>query len=348
MRISMVLSALAVLLYGCGATPAVPTATPSSAAAATSPVQNATAAPPAVDAMILTVEAMAGSRTEVPALSPPTLPLEVADSIDVGGNAWGTAADRDALWVRVDPPVDAMVRIDARTHEITAKVPGGLMAEFGAGSLWVATGDRGLLRVDPKDGKVLATIPLKECCSLAFGEGAVWAKAAGGLLRIDPKSNKVVATIPIDCNESKGMAVGEGSVWLACRDDSTVVRIDALSHKVVARIPTGNPGAHDIAITPGAVWVTDDVMPEVARIDPRTNKVVATIYDGGGGIGITSEGGELWASDTSGIAQIDPRTNKVTRRVELGLSTYYGLEHVRETFWVSNGSINTMVYRVEP
>ena len=351
MRICIVLAALAVLLWGCGATPAAPTATPSPAAAsvATSPTPNATTAPPAADAMILTVEAMAAARTEVPAPPTPTMPPAVVAAIDVGGNAWGTAADRGALWAQVDAPVDAMVRIDARTNKVTAKVPGGRNAAFGAGRLWIGVGDRGVLRVDPKDGKVLATIPMEECCYLAFGEGAVWASGGGGLLRIDPKTDKVAARIPITvpCNGRKGIAVGEGSVWVACRDDGAVVRIDVKTNKVVAKISTGNAGAHDLAVTPGAVWVADTPN-EVARIDPKTNKLVATIPGVGGGIGITGEGGELWVSYDTGIARIDTRTNEVVRRIELGPGFYYGLEHVGKVFWVSNASSRPVVYRVEP
>ena len=341
MRNSMVLSALAVLLWGCGAAPTSPTATPSPAVASTT-----TTAPSAVDAMILTVEAMAGARAELPAPPTPTLPPAVVAAIDVGGNAWGTAADRNSLWAQVDAPVDAMVRIDARTNKVTASVPSGRIAEFGAGSLWIGAGVRGLLRVDPKDGRVLATIPFRECCSLAFGEGALWAMASGKVARIDPKTTKILATIPVDCAGSKRMAAGEGSVWVACRDDSAVVRIDARRNKVVAKIPTGSAGAHDLAVTPGAVWVTD-TSNEMARIDPKTNKVVATIAGVGGGIGITAEGGELWASDGSGIAHIDTRTNEITRRIELGPGFYYGLEHVGKVFWVSDAD-STRVLRVEP
>ena len=347
MRNWMVLAALAVLLWGCGAAPKAPATTPSPTAAsvATSPAPNATVAPPAADATIPTVEAMAAARTELPASPTPALPPGVVAAIDVGGNAFGTAADRDSLWVQVDPPGDGLVRIDARTNKITASIPDGRNAAFGAGSLWVATGDRGVLRVDPENGKVLARIPDVGASYLAYGEGAVWAPIEGEVARIDPETDKVVATIPVDCAD-KALAVGEGSVWLACRDDRAVVRVDVRSNKQVANIPTGDAGAHDIAVTPGAVWVTDTPN-EMARIDPRTNKVVAVIPNVGGGVGITSAGGELWASDASGIARIDTRTNKVVRRIELGPGFYYGLEHVGKIFWVSDAN-STRVYRVEP
>ena len=348
MRISMLCAAFAVLVCGCGSGPAAPTPARVPTAAVsqtttepggTSPARNATSAPPAVDAMLLTVEAMAAAT--------PTLPPGVVAAIDVGGNAFGTAADRDALWVQVDPPVDAMVRIDARTDKVTASIPHGRNAAFGAGSLWVAAGDRGVLRVDPENGKVLARIPDVGAASyLAYGEGAVWAPTTeGAVARIDPETNKVVATIPVDCAQ-KALAVGEGSVWLACRDDKAVTRVDVRSNKQVAYIPTGDAGAHDIAVTSGAVWVSDTPN-AVSRIDPKTNKVVAVVPDVGGGIGITSAGGELWASDPSGIAQIDTRMNKVVRRIELGAGFYYGLERVGKIFWVSDAN-STRVYRVEP
>jgi len=68
---------------------------------------------------------------------------------------------------------------------------------------------------------------------------------------IDPRSNSVVDTVQVGARPL-GVAVGEGSVWVANQDDTTLSRIDAATHDLVRTItldatPTG------VAVGLGAV-----------------------------------------------------------------------------------------------
>ena len=128
MRIPMLCAAFAVLVCGCGSGPAAPTPArvPTTAVSrtatepgATAPAPSATVAPPAADATIPTVEAMSVARTELPASPTPALPSGVVAAIDVGGNAFGTAADRDSLWVSYSTRIG---HIDTRTNKITRRI----------------------------------------------------------------------------------------------------------------------------------------------------------------------------------------------------------------------------------
>ena len=51
------------------------------------------------------------------------------------------------------------------------------------------------------------------------------------------------------------IAVGEGFVWVANRDDGTVAKIDPANREIVDTIETGNYPA-GLAVGAGFVWVT--------------------------------------------------------------------------------------------
>ena len=61
----------------------------------------------------------------------------------------------------------------------------------------------------------------------------------------------------------------------------------------------------------------------------------------GSGVGITTGGGFVWASDETGIATIDPATAAIVGRLPLGAAEYYELVWDDGVIWVSTrtGSI---------
>jgi hypothetical protein len=90
---------------------------------------------------------------------------------------------------------------------------------------------------------------------------------------VDPGTGTIVREIPVGGKPS-GPAVGEGSVWVGNRDDSTLLRIDSRSLDVVRTI--GLPVAPtDVEVGAGSVWVLSDWA--VLRVDPATYDVVGTV-----------------------------------------------------------------------
>ena len=61
------------------------------------------------------------------------------------------------------------------------------------------------------------------------------------------------------CRGTDGVAVGAGSVWVACAIDGQVMRIDPASGRIVKRIAVG-PGLREVAAGPSGVWVTRDAL----------------------------------------------------------------------------------------
>ena len=86
------------------------------------------------------------------------------------------------------------------------------------------------------------------------GAGAIWVVNKTTVERIDPGSGRVVATIGVGLSPA-GIAVGDGSIWVADSIQNTVTRIDPVADTATTT-PVGH-GASAIAIGRGGVWVTD-------------------------------------------------------------------------------------------
>src|SRR5207237_4134158 len=94
-----------------------------------------------------------------------------------------------------------LTRIDPSSNRVVYRVPvytdpGGLLGSsgqrsrlaVGAGAVWVSRGDHTeLLRIDPRSGRVVATIPLRDyVVDLAATSTDVWLGGEAGLVRVKP------------------------------------------------------------------------------------------------------------------------------------------------------------------
>jgi YVTN family beta-propeller protein len=145
---------------------------------------------------------------------------------------------------------------------------------------------------------------------------------------IDPATTSIVAEIPIGARPS-GIAAGEGSIWVANRDDNTILRIDPRSRRVTRTI--GLPvEPREVAIAAQSVWVVSRAGDVVLRVDPATNEVVGTIPLGQGRElccepDLATGGEALWVSSRGRLSRIDPATHTVETRRNAGVkSIAYG------------------------
>lgn len=187
---------------------------------------------------------------------------------------------------------------------------------------------------------------------IAFTVGDIWVAYGNdkefGVARIDEDSNKVVARIPTG-RWPVGAAAGEGSVWIANRDDNTLTRVDPDSNRVVATIPVGTkPVGVDVA--EGSIWVTNSGAGTVSRIDPHSNTVVATIHVGTAPFGVSANNGMLWVVSAGGslshsgsLVCIDPKSNAVTKKIKVPWSNVV-LAHGADV-WV--GTLQGDVIRID-
>ncbi|TMK47277.1 MAG: hypothetical protein E6G55_03780 [Actinobacteria bacterium] len=137
-----------------------------------------------------------------------------------------------------------------------------------------------------------------------YGFGSMWVSSfdksqTGWITRLDPTTGEKVARIstgdvfPTWEIGGGGMAVGDGSLWLAGAASAPgevggvhafLLRIDPDTNAVVARIDLGTGSGADVVVDDSGVWalslsVADDGTTAmlVTRVDASSNAVVATI-----------------------------------------------------------------------
>lgn len=268
------------------------------------------------------------------------------EELDAGGDGWAMVMSHGALWIQVDPPVDAIVRIDVDSGEAQPAVPGGHSVESGPEGLWVV-GEDWLARVDPTTGAEDLRLDIDG--EFALAEGSVWVFNKKGLHRIDPASGRIAEPTAREdaplCYESAGLIVAFDSAWVACKEGK-VLRISIPSGEVTAITTDG--GSHTLTATSTAVWVSNYLAGTVSRIDPSTD-TATTVPGAGAGVGITNGGGFVWASTGLGIAKIDPETGSVVETLDLGNgfgSNLYELVWDSGFIWASTRS--SQVLKVDP
>jgi hypothetical protein len=204
--------------------PRTPPAPPAFIAIGTTPI-----APSALAASPDSVWLLADGKTSLQRIDPKEnaivaevrLPSACTSILFAEGSLWVTCPSETRV-LRIDPRtnlVDKRIEVPAQPVSVAA----------GESSIWVLCRKEGkIARIDPKTNKVSATIELSIPNSdgmLAFGEGSLWASAAGfPVIRIAPATDKVVQQFH---GEGGGFIYfGLGSVWVASGKSGTVTRFD--------------------------------------------------------------------------------------------------------------------------
>lgn len=259
---------------------------------------------------------------------------EIVTAIAVGQRPVSVAAGPESVWV-ANAADETVSRIDVSSRELMKNVPARAdhgTVELGRRAVWLI-GRAGpspsyqavVSRIDPDLASVTAvtrypaiSVRYDETFAIAEGFGSVWATAGWQLLRLDQRG-RVRATIPA-FSSARGLAVGEGAVWVGDLDypatgASTVLRIDPRTNRVAARIPVAAEVA-GLAIGADALWVASD-NGTLTRIDPEANVVTATIDLGGALSDVAVGEGSVWVVNTGArnVARIDPETSKVVAKI---------------------------------
>ena len=84
----------------------------------------------------------------------------------------------------------------------------------GAGAVWAVNPDGSVSRIDPKTGRIVATIDKNPAWTIAAGDEGVWFLGSDdpitAVTRIDPRTNRVTQRIPVGADNLGGVAVGGG------------------------------------------------------------------------------------------------------------------------------------------
>lgn len=256
------------------------------------------------------------------------LPLLLAALALGGGVPPGTAADATPV-PAIAVEVDGRFPIDGEPGAIAVAADG----------VWVTTGTRSVVRLDPEGGEVELAVELPgNADALAIGERALWVSSAdgGGMQEVTPPPGAGV----------------DSESWVAM---AAVHRIDLATGELVATIPVGAHGG-GLAVGHGAVWVETDEWEEDApgalvRIDPATNAVAATIPIARPGQRVTAVAtgpDGVWAiapsehfPGMSHLVLVDPGTNDIVRSVDLGRLVPDGLIAVPGVAWITSTDLSS-------
>jgi YVTN family beta-propeller protein len=219
------------------------------------------------------------------------------DAIDVArGFVWVVNGRLGTLF-RVDPELYTWSQQELGTRSTRYTYAG---VDHGEGFVWAAFGDSTIARVQPRtlDGES-AVAGDAGPAALVVAYDAVWVANSGSstVQRFSTQTFQTDAVQSFTVGRApRGIAAGDGAIWVVCADDDSVWRIDgSLSSRATQPIRVGD-GPTSVAFGAGAVWVTNTFAGTVSRIDPATNEVVRTIPVGNAPTGIAVAGGLVWVA----------------------------------------------------
>jgi hypothetical protein len=209
--------------------------------------------------------------------------------------------------------------------------------------------------VEPVSPRVAEIVETGWSSAVVHGFGSVWVAeqaddgdGEGALLRMDPATGEIVARVPAESLPGwewggGGLAVGNGSVWIAgsipspdeatsetAGSDAALFRVDPVANQVVETIPLGGDFAADVAVTADGIWANifrGQQEAELVRVDPTTLQVVARIPLASSYVrDLLTAGGYVWVQENpvhgstvgsdSSLEKIDPATNEVVATVD--------------------------------
>ncbi|MEW5989833.1 MAG: hypothetical protein AB1736_00615 [Chloroflexota bacterium] len=198
---------------------------------------------------------------------------------DGGGDGVGASAMRGLVWFVSDVAAGVLSGVDVNTRAKVAEVKVGFGARHvtaGFGSLWVAPiGRNEVLRIDPVDGRVIATVALSGDPSvlLTTADGIWVAEPHQWLLgRVDPATDRVV--IELEAAPGVDQLVAAENGWIWSLGDDEALAVDPLVNRIADRFsvpPHAGPDGiarHVLAALDGDLWFADRTsLVEIGPVD---------------------------------------------------------------------------------
>lgn len=167
--------------------------------------------------------------------------------------------------------------------------------------------------------------------AMAYGFDSLWMMSSGRLARVNSVDNSVIdIDIPqgesgaglADADKYRGIAIGEGAVWIPDVGNSVIYKVDPQSNAVALTVPTFIVGsAGSISAGAGAVWVItfDDHDKTLTRYNPDTGAQMAQIALPRPCKAVVVDFGRVWVSAASSpeIFVIDPGTNLLEETIPI-------------------------------
>jgi YVTN family beta-propeller protein len=226
----------------------------------------------------------------------------IAPLITLQRTPTGIAYGENALWV-ANGLLGTVQRVDSQFNTVgdpidtnVGRAVTGSVA-VGFDSVWFASENSNVVRLDPSPGRIIATEASGASPSgIAVDNQSVWVANRGdnNVSRFSPTTSKRTKDFTVSAGPA-AITTGAGAVWVAAREFNSVTRIDPLSGSTVTISVGRRPSA--LAYGAGAVWVANGGDGTISRIDTaEPYNVSAPIHVGNVPEGIAVAAGLVWVA----------------------------------------------------
>jgi hypothetical protein len=228
--------------------------------------------------------------------------------------------------VPFDGRIDATIKLDSKATAFGS----------GFGSLWVGDDAGQLLRINPADGSVEATIALDGIACGPIGPAAtsLWLATCGVggttayavTTRVDPDANVVANVYDDGAGDGFGASAMNGLVWfISDVDQGRVTAVDAATGEHVRDLTVGSQIRH-LTAGFGSLWVSPIGRPAVLRVDSETGDVSAAVALSGDAGYLTTGADAIWVAEPHQwlVGRIDPVADRVAAELAAGT----GADHI--------------------
>jgi outer membrane protein assembly factor BamB len=172
---------------------------------------------------------------------------------------------------------------------------------------WFASGDK-LNALDLESGQIVRSIDVAAHAGTAFDGKHLYQIAESRIQKIDPKTGKVLATIPAPGNGGdSGMAWAEGSLWVGEYRERKIHQIDPNTGKILRTIES-NRFVTGVTWVDGEMWhgTWEGDESELRHINPQTGEVLETLEMPAGVhvSGLESDGGDHFLCGGGGTGKV--------------------------------------------
>jgi PQQ-like domain len=305
-----------------------------------------------------TLYAVTHLRPEPAAPPTPKVVVRMAPAASLGAVVSGFGS----AWLD-DTAKHRLLRMDPRTHRVTARIAVRGDAAIGAGAdaMWAVESSQPtyeltgpLLRIDPRTNRVTARIPLRTpsgkpflAWSVIAGDRVVWVVGPSGALRVDPRTNRVAAEIALHSAFDVYDAVLLGhDLWMLTAD-GRLLGFDAHTGARTAALRTTTLRSSDS----GSLATVGDALivlsgNDLARPDLQTGRTLWRTHIrpvSGGGAAVA--GGLLWVPTQDRLVGIDPLDGHVVSNVALGEFGAAAVKAVGSELWLTTAGGHVVVLR---
>jgi DNA-binding beta-propeller fold protein YncE len=135
-------------------------------------------------------------------------------------------------------------------------------------------------------------------CDMAAGSGSVWVPGTATdprVFRIDARTGRVRDTIELPFAIGRGIAAGDGALWVTDAARDIVARIDIRSGRVTDRIAVGRTPI-GLALAGDDLWVANFLDRTVSLIDAGRRRAVRTVSIGAAPIEVAADARGVWVA----------------------------------------------------